>query len=83
MRILPAPFGAIFKNEVRLNAKRIAPHLSDGQVVFLAPGTFGSWIMARDVKAEVAFAPIFDTIWMAGKAVAEDVVNPVTMLPPK
>ncbi len=26
MRILPAPFGAIFKNEVRLNAKRIAPY---------------------------------------------------------
>lgn len=26
MRILPAPFVAIFKNEVRLNAKRIAPY---------------------------------------------------------
>jgi opine dehydrogenase len=29
------------------NAKRLAPHLADGQVVFLAPGTFGSYVMAR------------------------------------
>ncbi len=31
-------------------AKLLAPHLSDGQVVFLPPGSFGSWIMADIVR---------------------------------
>lgn len=31
-------------------ARAMAPHLSDGQVVFLPPGTFGSWIMAQIVR---------------------------------
>lgn len=30
-------------------AERMAPHLVDGQVVFLPPGTFGSYVMARRV----------------------------------
>ena len=29
----------------------MAPHLADGQVVFLPPGTFGSFVMARIVRA--------------------------------
>lgn len=42
-------------------ASAMAPHLSDGQVVFLAPGTFGSYLMAKAVRnagstAKVAFA---------------------------
>lgn len=32
-------------------AKAMAPHLRDGQVVFLAPGTFGSFVMAERVRA--------------------------------
>ncbi len=28
-------------------AKKTAPHLSDGQVIFLPPGTFGSFVFAR------------------------------------
>ncbi|MGQ0510711.1 MAG: NAD/NADP octopine/nopaline dehydrogenase family protein [Betaproteobacteria bacterium] len=32
------------------NARRLAPHLADGQVVFLAPGTFGSYAMARRMR---------------------------------
>ncbi|MDH4173348.1 MAG: NAD/NADP octopine/nopaline dehydrogenase family protein [Betaproteobacteria bacterium] len=32
------------------NARRLAPHLADGQVVFLAPGTFGSYVMAKAVR---------------------------------
>jgi opine dehydrogenase len=28
-------------------ARAMAPHLADGQVVFLPPGTFGSYVMAR------------------------------------
>jgi opine dehydrogenase len=31
-------------------ARRMAPHLGSGQVVFLAPGTFGSYAMAAAVK---------------------------------
>lgn len=42
-------------------AVAMAPHLSDGQVVFLAPGTFGSYLMAKAARdagssAKVAFA---------------------------
>ncbi|MEI7968061.1 MAG: NAD/NADP octopine/nopaline dehydrogenase family protein [Betaproteobacteria bacterium] len=32
-------------------ARALAPHLSDGQVVFLPPGTFGSLVMDRAVRA--------------------------------
>jgi opine dehydrogenase len=49
------------------NAKRIAPHLSDGQVVFLAPGTFGSFIMAQGVKRDVAFAETGTLPWLTRK----------------
>jgi opine dehydrogenase len=49
------------------NAGRIAPHLTDGQVVFLAPGTFGAWIMAQAVKAEVAFAETGTLPWLTRK----------------
>jgi opine dehydrogenase len=42
-------------------ASALAPHLCDGQVVFLPPGSFGSWIMARIIHdagntADVTFA---------------------------
>jgi opine dehydrogenase len=42
-------------------ARALAPHLADGQVVFLPPGTFGSYAMARAMRdagsrAELAFA---------------------------
>ncbi|MBL8339956.1 MAG: NAD/NADP octopine/nopaline dehydrogenase family protein [Rubrivivax sp.] len=32
-------------------ARAMAPHLSDGQVVFAPPGTFGSFVMARLARA--------------------------------
>ncbi len=42
-------------------AASLAPHLADGQVVFLPPGSFGSYVMARAARergsrARVAFA---------------------------
>jgi opine dehydrogenase len=53
------------------NAKRIAPHLADGQVVFLAPGTFGSWIMSQGIRgenaADVAFAETGTLPWLTRK----------------
>ena len=54
--ICPTPAGAQADIAIRL-----APHLVDGQVVFLSPGTLGSYLMASIVsnsgnKAQVAFA---------------------------
>jgi len=42
-------------------AAGLAPHLSDGQVIFLPPGTFGSLIMAKIIRdagnaADISFA---------------------------
>ena len=42
-------------------ARQMAPHLTDGQVIFLPPGTFGSFAMMQQVrasgsKAEIIFA---------------------------
>jgi len=42
-------------------AAAMAPHVADGQVAFLPPGTFGSYVMAREIRARgsrarVAFA---------------------------
>jgi opine dehydrogenase len=53
-------------------AKQIAPHLTDGQVVFLPPATFGSMIFAtaaRDAgnRAKVSFAETGTLPWLARK----------------
>jgi opine dehydrogenase len=39
-------------------ARAMAPHLSDGQVVFLPPGTFGSYLMSEIVRASGSRAEI-------------------------
>ncbi len=44
--LIPSP--AIAQEDI---ARAMAPHLSDGQVVFLPPGTFGSVVMDRVVRA--------------------------------
>ena len=54
--VIPSP--AIAQEDI---ARLMAPHLVDGQVVFLPPGTFGSYLMARRVaeagnRANVAWA---------------------------
>lgn len=54
------------------NAARIAPHLADGQVVFLAPGTFGSYLMTGIVRAagnraRFAFAETGTLPWLTRK----------------
>ncbi|RPH64074.1 MAG: glycerol-3-phosphate dehydrogenase [Burkholderiales bacterium] len=53
-------------------ARTLAPHLADGQVVFLPPGTFGSYVMARAVRgagnrADVAFAETGTLPYLARK----------------
>jgi opine dehydrogenase len=54
------------------NARRIAPHLVDGQVVFLAPGTFGAYVMARIIRdagnrADFSFAETGTLPWLTRK----------------
>jgi opine dehydrogenase len=53
-------------------AALLAPHLADGQVVFLPPGTFGSVLFAKTTRergrrADVAFAETGTLPWLARK----------------
>ncbi len=53
-------------------ARALAPHLEDGQVVFLPPGTFGSVVMARAAhdagsRADVAWAETGTLPYLARK----------------
>ena len=43
--VIPSP--AIAQDDI---ARALAPHLAGGQVVFLPPGTFGSYVMAQAVR---------------------------------
>ena len=43
--VIPAP--ATAQDDI---ARALAPHLEDGQVVFLPPGSFGSYVMAQIVR---------------------------------
>ena len=65
--VVPSP--AIAQTDI---ARRMAPHLVSGQAVFLAPGTFGSFIMARIVResgnpAAVAWAETGTLPYLARK----------------
>jgi len=53
--LMPSP--AIAQDDI---ADALAPHLADGQVAFLPPGTFGSVTMARRVRAAGSRA---DMLW--------------------
>ncbi len=53
-------------------ARALAPHLTDGQVVFLPPGTFGSLLFAKAAhdagnRADVAFAETGTLPWLTRK----------------
>ena len=53
-------------------ARGLAPHLADGQVVFLPPGTFGSVLFAKAAwdagnRASVAFAETGTLPWLTRK----------------
>jgi opine dehydrogenase len=65
--VIPSP--AIAQADI---ARQMAPHLVDGQVVFLPPGTFGSVVMARIVReagnpADVAWAETGTLPYLARK----------------
>ncbi|AHV95652.1 NAD/NADP-dependent octopine/nopaline dehydrogenase family protein [Paenibacillus sabinae] len=59
-------------------ASELAPHLQDGQVIFLPPGTFGSYVMAKALaeagsRAKVAFAETGTLPYLARKHGADTV----------
>ena len=65
--VIPSP--AIAQLDI---ARAMAPHLVDGQVVFLPPGTFGAYVMARAVreagnKADVAWGETGTLPYLARK----------------
>ena len=65
--VIPSP--AVAQDDI---ARLMAPHLVDGQVVFLPPGTFGSFVMARLVRqagsrADVAWAETGTLPYLARK----------------
>jgi len=65
--LIPTP--AIAQHDI---AMAIAPHLVDGQVVFLPPGTFGSYVMAQTVRqagnhADVSWAETGTLPYLARK----------------
>jgi opine dehydrogenase len=65
--VIPSP--AIAQADI---ARAMAPHLTAGRVVFLAPGTFGSYAMARSVRdagnrAEVIWAETGTLPYLARK----------------
>jgi len=65
--VIPSP--AVAQADI---ARAMAPHLVSGQVVFLAPGTFGSYVMAQAVReagnrADVAWAETGTLPYLARK----------------
>jgi len=71
--LIPSP--AIAQDDI---ARTMAPHLVDGQVVYLPPGTFGSYTMDRIVRAsgntaEVTYAETGTLPWLARKHGAAEV----------
>jgi opine dehydrogenase len=59
-------------------ARAMAPHLTDGQVVFLPPGTFGSYVMAEIARkagshAEVTYAETGTLPYLARKRGPDEV----------
>lgn len=49
------------------NARRLAPHLTEGQVVFLAPGTFGAFVMREAMRTRCAVAETGTLPWLTRK----------------
>ena len=65
--VVPTP--AFSQEEIAL---AMAPHLADGQVLFLPPGTFGSYVMMRTIRragcaADVSVAETGTLPWLARK----------------
>ncbi len=71
--LIPAP--ATAQEDI---ARTLASHLTDGQVVFLPPGTFGSYVMSESARAagshaEVTWAETGTLPYLARKQAADEV----------
>ena len=67
--LIVAPIPAFGQVEL---AKALAPHLADGQVIYLPPGTFGSYVMMKTLRdegctADVAIAETGTLPWLCRK----------------
>jgi len=65
-------------------AEQLAPYLQDGQVIFLPPGSFGSYIMAdicrqHGCTADVAFAETGTLPWLTRRRPDEDGLQTVAI----
>lgn len=77
--VLPAP--AFAQADI---AGQMAPHLEDGQVIYLPPGTFGSYLMAKACRdagstADVAFAETGTLPWLTRRRPDEDGLQAVAI----
>lgn len=73
--LILAPIPAFGQQEL---AQALAPHLSDGQVIYLPPGTFGSYLMMKTIRdagcrADVAIAETGTLPWLCRKQGADAV----------
>jgi opine dehydrogenase len=69
VELIVAPTPAFAQEEI---ADRLAPHLADGQVIYLPPGTFGSYIMMKRIRdagstADIAIAETGTLPWLTRK----------------
>ncbi|ETX30260.1 NAD/NADP-dependent octopine/nopaline dehydrogenase family protein [Roseivivax isoporae] len=69
VQVILAPMPAFGQSDL---AEALAPHLADGQVVYLSPGSFGAWIMMERVRAagctaDVAFCETGTLPWLCRK----------------
>ncbi|MDQ0315355.1 NAD/NADP-dependent octopine/nopaline dehydrogenase family protein [Amorphus orientalis] len=67
--LIVAPIPAFGQEDL---AKALAPYLSDGQVIYLPPGTFGSYVMMKALReagctADVAIAETGTLPWLCRK----------------
>jgi opine dehydrogenase len=67
--LIVAPTPAFAQGDL---ARALAPHLVDGQVIFLPPGTFGSYVMLKALRdagcrADVAIAETGTLPWLTRK----------------
>ncbi len=73
--LIVAPIPAFAQADL---AAHLAPHLTDGQVIFLPPGTFGSYLMtkvlrAAGCRAEIMIAETGTLPWLTRKRGAAEV----------
>lgn len=73
--LIVAPVPAFAQEDL---AGRLAPHLRDGQVVYLPPGSFGSYLMMKGLRdggcaADVAIAETGTLPWLTRKHGANEV----------